>query len=166
VKEKTCTVTVRTVTGSSATKKLARSRTVKTYKTEFKPVKMSVENAFSVLALREADAREERLLDIIYEKDSRGDYKESDEKFVVDDKKKKLLQTSLKLISKNFVKLESDVIEEVIEKMYNKENLTYQMSNKIMDDIIKQFKKLEKFKDNEYDTSIGTNDKEEDNKSE
>lgn len=166
VKEKTCTVTVKTVTGSSATKKLARSRTVKTYKTEFKPVKMSVENAFSVLALREADAREERLLDIIYEKDSRGDYKESDEKFVVDDKKKKLLQTSLKLISKNFVKLESDVIEEVIEKMYNKENLTYQMSNKIMDDVIKQFKKLEKFKDNEYDTSIGTNDKEEGNKSE
>lgn len=166
VKEKTCTVTVRTVTGSSATKKLTRSRTVKTYKTEFKPVKMSVENAFSVLALREADAREERLLDIIYEKDSRGDYKKSDENFVVDDKKKKLLQTSLKLISKNFVKLESDVIEEVIEKMYNKENLTYQMSNKIMDDVIKQFKKLEKFKDNEYDTSIGTNDKEEGNKSE
>ena len=76
------------------------------------------------------------------------------------------MEISLKLISKNFVKLENDVIEEVIEKMYNKENLTYQMSNKIMDDVIKQFKKLEKFKDNEYDTSVETNDKEESNKSE
>ena len=40
------------------------------------------------------------------------------------------------------------------------------MSNKIMDDVVKQFKKLEKFKDNEYDTSTETNDKEEGNKSE
>ena len=169
VNDKKVTVDIKTIGGKSVSKRYSpssRSRTIKTYTTHFKPVKMSIDNAFSVLALREADAREERLLDIIYEKDSRGEYVKSGRKYVVDDKKKKLLQTSLKLISKNFVKLESDVIEEVIEKMYNKENLTYQMSNKIMDDVIKQFKKLEKFKNNEYDTSIGTNDKEEDNKSE
>ena len=72
---------------------------------------MSIDNAFSVLALREADAREERLLDIIFKKNPRGEYIKSGRKYVVDDKKKKLLEISLKLISKNFVKLENDASE-------------------------------------------------------
>lgn len=139
-------------------------------KEDDEPVKTTLENAFSVLALRKADSREKRLLTSIYEEDTSSTedklvFKKDDEdKFIVDEKKEKLLKSALKLISKNLVKLEEDVILEVIEGMFNEDNMTYQMSEEIMNDILTQFKKLKGLKENDYDTTVETKKDGEDEK--
>lgn len=139
-------------------------------KEDDEPVKTTLENAFSVLALRKADSREKRLLTSIYEEDTSSTedklvFKKDDEdKFIVDEKKEKLLKSALKLISKNLVKLEEDVILEVIEGMFNEDNMTYQMSEEIMNDILTQFKKLKGLKANDYDTTVETKKDGEDEK--
>lgn len=116
--------------------------------------KLTLKNAFSILALRKADSREKRLLESIYEDTSISEKRETME---VDKKKKKLWETALKLISDNLVKLESDVILEVIEGMYNEDDMTYKMSSRIMKDIVSQLEKLKEIKNNDYDTSITEN---------
>lgn len=139
-------------------------------KEDDEPVKTTLENAFSVLALRKADSREKRLLTSIYEEDTSSTedklvFKKDDEdKFIVDEKKEKLLKSALKLISKNLVKLEEDVILEVMEGMFNEDNMTYQMSEEIMNDILTQFKKLKGLKENDYDTTVETKKDGEDEK--
>ena len=127
---------------------------------------ITLKNSFSILALRKADAREERLLKSIYEEDDSSSigFKEDDGKLIVDEKKEKLLKDALKLISENLVKLEEDVILEVIEGMYNEDDMTYEMSEEIMGDIIKQLKKLKEFRNNDYDTSKKTESEEEESK--
>ena len=75
----------------------------------------------------------------------------------IDKKKKKLWETALKLISDNLVKLESDVILEVIEGMYNEDDMTYKMSSRIMKDVVSQLEKLKEIKNNDYDTSVNEN---------
>ena len=115
---------------------------------------ITLKNAFSILALRKADSREKRLLDSIYEDTSISEKRETME---VDKKKKKLWETALKLISNNLVKLESDVILEVIEGMYNEDDMTYKMSSRIMKDIVSQLEKLKEIKNNDYDTSVSEN---------
>ena len=116
--------------------------------------KITLKNAFSILALRKADSREKRLLDSIYEDTSISEKRETME---VDKKKKKLWETALKLISDNLVKLESDVILEVIEGMYNEDDMTYKMSSRIMKDVVSQLEKLKEIKNNDYDTSVNEN---------
>ena len=113
---------------------------------------------FTVEALKRADDRERRLKDCIFKEDvSKG-------KFVyeLDKNKTKLLKEALKLISENLVKLESDVIFEVLCHLYEKDDKAedgykitfYIMSETIMDDILKEFNRLKELKANEYDTSI------------
>lgn len=112
---------------------------------------------FTVEALKRADDRERRLKDCIFKEDvSKG-------KFVyeLDKNKTKLLKEALKLISENLVKLESDVIFEVLCHLYEKDDKAedgykitfYIMSETIMDDILKEFNRLKELKANEYDTS-------------
>ena len=113
---------------------------------------------FTVEALKRADDRERRLKDCIFKEDV------SDGKFVyeLDKNKTKLLKEALKLISENLVKLESDVIFEVLCHLYEKDDKAedgykitfYIMSETIMDDILKEFNRLKELKANEYDTSI------------
>ena len=112
---------------------------------------------FTVEALKRADDRERRLKDCIFKEDV------SDGKFVyeLDKNKTKLLKEALKLISENLVKLESDVIFEVLCHLYEKDDKAedgykitfYIMSETIMDDILKEFNRLKELKANEYDTS-------------
>ena len=112
---------------------------------------------FTVEALKRADDRERRLKDCIFKEDvSKG-------KFVyeLDKNKTKLLKEALKLISENLVKLESDVIFEVLCHLYEKDDKAedgykitfYIMSETIMDDILKELNRLKELKANEYDTS-------------
>lgn len=113
---------------------------------------------FTVEALKRADDRERRLKDCIFKEDV------SEGKFVyeLDKNKTKLLKEALKLISENLVKLESDVIFEVLCHLYEKDDKAedgykitfYIMSETIMDDILKEFNRLKELKANEYDTSI------------
>lgn len=113
--------------------------------------------AFTVEALKRADDRERRLKDCIFKEDV------SEGKFVyeLDKNKTKLLKEALKLISENLVKLESDVIFEVLCHLYEKDDKAedgykitfYIMSETIMDDILKEFNRLKELKANEYDTS-------------
>ena len=116
--------------------------------------KITLKNAFSILSLRKADSREKRLLESIYEDTSISEKRDTME---VDKKKKKLWETALKLISDNLVKLESDVILEVIEGMYNEDDMTYKMSSRIMKDVVSQLEKLKEIKNNDYDTSVNEN---------
>ena len=112
---------------------------------------------FTVEALKRADDRERRLKDCIFKEDV------SEGKFVyeLDKNKTKLLKEALKLISENLVKLESDVIFEVLCHLYEKDDKAedgykttfYIMSETIMDDILKEFNRLKELKANEYDTS-------------
>ena len=116
---------------------------------------------FTVEALKRADDRERRLKDCIFKEDV------SEGKFVyeLDKNKTKLLKEALKLISENLVKLESDVIFEVLCHLYEKDDKAedgykitfYIMSETIMDDILKEFNRLKELKANEYDTSIPSN---------
>ena len=113
---------------------------------------------FTVEALKRADDRERRLKDCIFKEDV------SEGKFVyeLDKNKTKLLKEALKLISENLVKLETDVIFEVLCHLYEKDDKAedgykttfYIMSETIMDDILKEFNRLKELKANEYDTSI------------
>ena len=113
---------------------------------------------FTVEALKRADDRERRLKDCIFKEDV------SEGKFVyeLDKNKTKLLKEALKLISENLVKLESDVIFEVLCHLYEKDDKAedgykitfYIMSETIMDDILKELNRLKELKANEYDTSI------------
>ena len=108
--------------------------------------------------MKRADDRERRLKDCIFKEDV------SEGKFVyeLDKNKTKLLKEALKLISENLVKLESDVIFEVLCHLYEKDDKAedgykttfYIMSETIMDDILKEFNRLKELKANEYDTSI------------
>ena len=112
---------------------------------------------FTVEALKRADDRERRLKDCIFKEDV------SEGKFVyeLDKNKTKLLKEALKLISENLVKLESDVIFEVLCHLYEKDDKAedgykitfYIMSETIMDDILKELNRLKELKANEYDTS-------------
>ena len=112
---------------------------------------------FTVEALKRADDRARRLKDCIFKEDV------SEGKFVyeLDKNKTKLLKEALKLISENLVKLESDVIFEVLCHLYEKDDKAedgykitfYIMSETIMDDILKEFNRLKELKANEYDTS-------------
>jgi hypothetical protein len=112
---------------------------------------------FTVEALKRADDRERRLKDCIFKEDV------DEGKFVyeLDENKTKLLKEALKLISENLVKLESDVIFEVLCHLYEKDDKAedgykttfYIMSETIMDDILKEFNRLKELKANEYDTS-------------
>ena len=112
---------------------------------------------FTVEALKRADDRERRLKDCIFKEDV------SEGKFVyeLDKNKTKLLKEGLKLISENLVKLESDVIFEVLCHLYEKDDKAedgykitfYIMSETIMDDILKELNRLKELKANEYDTS-------------
>lgn len=112
---------------------------------------------FTVEALKRADDRERRLKDCIFKEDV------SEGKFIyeLDKNKTKLLKEALKLISENLVKLESDVIFEVLCHLYEKDDKAedgykitfYIMSETIMDDILKEFNRLKELKANEYDTS-------------
>lgn len=112
---------------------------------------------FTVEALKRADDRERRLKYCIFKEDV------SEGKFVyeLDKNKTKLLKEALKLISENLVKLESDVIFEVLCHLYEKDDKAedgykitfYIMSETIMDDILKELNRLKELKANEYDTS-------------
>jgi hypothetical protein len=112
---------------------------------------------FTVEALKRADDRERRLKDCIFKEDV------SEGKFVyeLDKNKTKLLKEALKLISENLIKLESDVIFEVLCHLYEKDDKAedgykitfYIMSETIMDDILKELNRLKELKANEYDTS-------------
>ena len=112
---------------------------------------------FTVEALKRADDRERRLKDCIFKEDV------SEGKFVyeLDKNKTKLLKEALKLISENLVKLESDVIFEVLCHLYEKDDKAedgykitfYIMSETIMDDILKELNRLKELNANEYDTS-------------
>lgn len=112
---------------------------------------------FTVETLKRADDRERRLKDCIFKEDV------SEGKFIyeLDKNKTKLLKEALKLISENLVKLESDVIFEVLCHLYEKDDKAedgykitfYIMSETIMDDILKEFNRLKELKANEYDTS-------------
>lgn len=112
---------------------------------------------FTVEALKRADDRERRLKDCIFKEDV------SEGKFIyeLDKNKTKLLKEALKLISENLVKLESDVIFEVLCHLYEKDDKAedgykitfYIMSETIMDDILKELNRLKELKANEYDTS-------------
>lgn len=123
---------------------------------------------FTVEALKRADDRERRLKDCIFKEDG------TEDKFVyeLDEDKTKLLKEALKLISENLVKLESDVIFEVLCHLYEKDDEAedgyrttfYLMSETIMDDILKEFNRLKELKANEYDTTVETKKDGEDEK--
>ncbi len=123
---------------------------------------------FTVEALKRADDRERRLKDCIFKEDK------DEGKFVyeLDEDKTKLLKEALKLISENLVKLESDVIFEILCHLYEKDDKAedgykttfYLMSETIMDDILKELNRLKELKANEYDTSTPSKSDEKEDK--
>ena len=112
-------------------------------------------SVFTVEALKTADEREERLKDCVFKKiHGVFDYK-------LNKKKTKLLKEALKIISDKLVKLQKDVIFEVLCHLYEKDDKAkdgykttlYIMSETIMDDILKELAELKNLKQNDYDTS-------------
>lgn len=112
-------------------------------------------SVFTVEALKTADEREERLKDCVFKK------KHGEFVYDLDEDKTKLLKEALKIISDKLVKLQKDVIFEVLCHLYEKNDKAkdgykttlYIMSETIMDDILKELAELKNLKQNDYDTS-------------
>lgn len=112
-------------------------------------------SVFTVEALKTADEREERLKDCVFKK------KHGEFVYDLDEDKTKLLKEALKIISDKLLKLQKDVIFEVLCHLYEKDDKAkdgykttlYIMSETIMDDILKELAQLKNLKQNDYDTS-------------
>ena len=105
--------------------------------------------------MKTADEREERLKDCVFKK------KHGEFDYKLNKKKTKLLKEALKIISDKLVKIQKDVIFEVLCHLYEKDDKAkdgykttlYIMSETIMDDILKELAELKNLKQNDYDTS-------------
>ena len=112
-------------------------------------------SVFTVEALKTADEREERLKDCVFKK------KHGEFVYDLNKNKTKLLKEALKIISDKLVKLQKDVIFEVVCHLYEEDDKAkdgykttlYIMSETIMDDILKELAELKNLKQNDYDTS-------------
>jgi len=119
---------------------------------EFK-MKYIIENqkcGFTVYNLENADERRERLKEIILSKEH-GEFVYGK----VSHSKKELLIEALDLISKNIIKIEKDIIKEVLCNLhikYKEHNVTpyYILSDKVFNRVKEELEKLEKMKKDDY----------------
>lgn len=108
-------------------------------------------SGFTVCNLENADKRRKTLKEIILDENA-GEFVYGK----ISPAKKKLLKEALNLISKNIIKIEKDVIEEILCNLYVKndkrDNITpyYILSNKVFDNVKKELEQLEKYKKNDY----------------